>query len=105
MAFAVIKTGGKQYRVSEGDKFLSEKIDAPVGQEFDIKDILLYTNDKNQTKIGNPSIEGMKVTARVIEHTHGDKKIIFKFKNKTRYTRKKGHTQPLSRIEILKITP
>ncbi len=103
--FAVIKTGGKQYRVAEGDKLLVEKLEHPVGEEFSFDEILLVGNAKAENaQIGKPLVAGAKVQARILDHGKGEKKIIFKFKNKTRYRRKKGHRQPFTKIEILKIT-
>lgn len=105
MSFAVIKTGGKQYRVSEGKKLLIEKLDHVVGEEFSFEEVLLVGNAKAEnTKIGTPLVDGAKVYARVLDHGKAKKKIIFKFKNKTRYWKKKGHRQPFTKIEILKIT-
>lgn len=118
---AVIKTGGKQYRVAEGDKILVELLhvkSAPVpngsgnaktpmriGEEFDFEEVLLVGNAKAQNvKIGQPLVKGAKVRARVLENGKAKKKIIFKFKNKTRYWKKKGHRQPYTKVEILKIS-
>ena len=105
MSFAVIKTGGKQYRVVEGGKLLVEKLDQVVGEEFDFKEVLLVGNAKAENaKIGMPLVDGTKVHARVLDHGKAKKKIIFNFKNKTRYWKKKGHRQPFTKVEILKIT-
>ena len=104
MSFAVIKTGGKQYRVSEGDRLFIEKLDTPEGQEFDFEEVLLVGNaSAENAKIGQPMVEGAKVTAKVLAHTRADKKIVFKYHNKTRYKKKKGHRQPQTKVEILKI--
>lgn len=103
--FAVIKTGGKQYKIAEGDKILVEKLNHAVGEEFDFDQVLLVGNAKAENvKIGQPLIEGIKVHARVLENGKAEKKIIFKFKNKTRYWKKKGHRQPFTKVEILKIS-
>lgn len=113
MSFAIIKTGGKQYKVSEGDKLLVEKLDQPIGAEFDFEEVLLVANgsaDSPQagradgTKIGTPLVEGAKVRVRILEHAKGDKKIVFKYTRKTRYKKKKGHRQLYTKVEILKIT-
>lgn len=104
MSFAVIKTGGKQYKVSEGDKLLIEKLDHEVGAEFDFDEILLVGNAKPENaKIGQPLVDGAKVHARVLDHGKDKKKIVFKYSNKTRYKKKKGHRQPFTKVEILKI--
>lgn len=112
MSFAVIKTGGKQYKVSEGDKLLVEKLDYKEGESFDFEEVLLVANAKpdlpagrqEMPKIGTPLISGAKVSAKVLEHGKGEKKIVFKYTSKTRYKKKKGHRQPYTQIEILKIT-
>ncbi len=102
--FAVIKTGGKQYKVAEGDKLLIEKLDQPIGAEFDFEEVLLIGNASiDNAKIGTPLVEGAKVTARVLEQGRADKKIVFKFTHKTRYKKKKGHRQPYTKVEILQI--
>ena len=103
--FAVIKTGGKQYKVSEGDKILIEKLNHEVGSEFDFEQVLLLGNAKPENvKIGQPLVNGAKVHARILDHGRAKKKIVFKFTNKTRYKKKKGHRQPFTKVEILKIT-
>lgn len=102
--FAVIKTGGKQYKVVEGGKVLIEKIENPVSNEFDFEEVLLLGNGSAETtQIGTPLVGGAKVHARVLDHGKAKKKIIFNFKNKTRYWKKKGHRQPFTKVEILKI--
>ena len=102
--FAIIKTGGKQYKVAEGNKLLIEKLDQPIGAEFDFEEVLLIGNGgAEDTKIGNPLVEGAKVHARVLDHAKGDKKIVFKYTRKTRYKKKKGHRQPYTKVEILQI--
>ena len=106
MSFAIIKTGGKQYKVAEGDKVLIEKIDHAIGEEFDFDQVLMLGNGSAENaKIGTPLVDGAKVRVRVLDHAKAPKKIIFKFKNKTRYWKKKGHRQPYTKIEILKIAP
>lgn len=105
MAFAVIKTGGKQYKVAEGDKLLIEKLNHAVGEEFDFNQVLLIGNASvENAKIGTPLVEGAKVHARVLDNGKSKKKIVFKYHNKTRYKKKKGHRQPYTKVEILKIT-
>ena len=109
MSFAVIKTGGKQYKVAEGDKLLVEKINHEIGKEFDIEEVLMVGPSADgekaeNAKIGAPFVTGAKVKARVLNHGKADKKIVFKFTHKTRYKKKKGHRQPFTQIEILKIT-
>lgn len=105
MSFAIIKTGGKQYKVVEGGKVLIEKLDHRVGEEFDFDEVLLIGNAKPENaKIGTPLVEGARVHARVLDHGRAAKKIVFKYHNKTRYKKKKGHRQPFTKVEILKIS-
>src|SRR3989344_1100889 len=98
MTFAIIKTGGKQYKVKEGDKLEIEKLTQKVGEDFNFNDVLLYANTK-EMKIGQPRAEGVKVTAKVLEHGKGEKKIVFRYKSKTRYKKRKGHRQPYTKVE------
>ncbi len=102
--FAVIKTGGKQYKISEGDVLSIEKLTQEVGVEFDFDQVLLIGNGSvDSTKIGTPLVNGAKVYAKVLEQGKAKKKIVFKFSNKTRYKKKKGHRQPFSKVQIIKI--
>lgn len=103
MTFAVIKTGGKQYRIQKGDKILIEKLAKKEGESFDFNEVLLFANDKS-TKIGQPLVSGVKVTGKVLEQGRGKKKIVFKFKSKTRSKKKRGHRQLYTKVEIIKIT-
>ncbi len=104
MSFAVIKTGGKQYKVHEGDKLRVELLKDEVDKEIAFDEVLMVGNSAIENlKIGTPTVAGAKVTAKVIEHGKSDKKIVFKYSNKTRYKKKKGHRQPYTKIEILKI--
>ena len=96
---AIIKTGGKQYKVSEGDKI---KIEKKEGDEIVFKEVLLL-NDGKKTIIGQPFVEGAEVKARVIRQGRNPKVTIFKYKPKKRYKVKKGHRQPFTEIEIIEI--
>ncbi|OGN01806.1 MAG: 50S ribosomal protein L21 [Candidatus Yanofskybacteria bacterium RIFCSPLOWO2_02_FULL_43_10] len=99
--FAVIKTGGKQYKVAEGDVLRVEKLETEGG-EIVFKDVLLVVN--GEVKLGKPVVSGAKVSAKVLEEGKGEKKMVFKFKSKTRQHKKKGHRQPYTKIQITKIT-
>ena len=102
MTFAVIKTGGKQYKVQEGDTLSIEKLEhADNNVTFD--QVLLWANAKD-IKVGKPLVEGAKVEAKVLEDGKGKKKMVFRYKNKTRRRKKKGHRQPYTKIQITKIT-
>ena len=99
--FAVIKTGGKQYKVAEGDFLRVEKLESKDGNVvFD--NVLLVVN--GEVKLGKPVVSGAKVSAKVLEEGKGEKKMVFKFKSKTRQHKKKGHRQPYTKIQITKIT-
>lgn len=100
---AVIKTGGKQYRVSEGDKLNVETLLGEPGDEFQLDQVLMI-HDGDAVEIGKPLLEGAKVTAKVIEHGRGDKIKIVKFKRRKHYRREMGHRQNYTRIEIMGIS-
>ena len=101
--FAVIKTGGKQYIVKPGDKLKVEKIDKKEGEEFSFSDVLLTMKNspagENKVEIGSPMVKA-EVTAKVLSHGKGEKIIVFKYKPKKRESRKIGHRQPYTEIEI-----
>ncbi len=96
---AVIKTGGKQYLVQPGDKIKVEKLDKKEGEEFSFSDVLLVEKNR-KIEIGNPLVKDAKVEAKVLSHGKGDKIIIYKYKPKKRESRKIGHRQPYTEIEI-----
>ena len=100
MSFAVIKTGGKQYKVAEGDILYIEKL-AHEGDEVVFNNVLLVAN--GAVKVGKPAVAGAKVTAKVLEDGKGEKKMVFRYKSKTRYKKKKGHRQPYTKVQIVKI--
>lgn len=115
--FAVIKTGGKQYKVAEGDKIEVEKLNVTVGAEVVFDQVLLVDATPTPAgrgpdlnvgveafKIGTPTVVGARVSAKVLEQGRGDKKIVFKFHSKTRYKKKKGHRQPFTKVQITNIT-
>ena len=99
--YAIIATGGKQYRVSEGDVIYIEKIDAQV-DSTDSFDVLLMGND-GDVKIGTPVVEGVKVEGKVVGQIRGEKIVVYKYKSKKNYRRKQGHRQPYTKVEITKI--
>lgn len=100
--FAIIETGGKQYRVSEGDVIRVEKLSAAEGEKVVI-DKVLAVGEGDNLKVGDPYISGAKVTANLDKHGKGKKIIVFKYKPKKNYRRKQGHRQPYSQIKIEKI--
>jgi large subunit ribosomal protein L21 len=100
--YAVIKTGGKQYRVSAGEKLKIEQIAADVGQEIVLDQVLLVV-DGDALKMGAPLIAGARVNAKVLTHGRGDKVRIFKLNRRKHYRRSQGHRQNYTEIEILGI--
>lgn len=101
--YAVIETGGKQYRVSKGDVLNIEKLGVEDGKAVEFDKVLVLNDDK-ETKFGTPYIEGAKVLAKVKESGKGSKIIVFKYKNKKDYRRKQGHRQPFTTVEITALT-
>lgn len=102
MAFAIIQTGGKQYKVSSGQKLKIEKLSAKEGENF-VFDKVLLTADGENIKIGAPYIEGAKVESKILKQGRAKKKIVFKYHSKTRFRKKKGHRQSFTEAEIIKI--
>jgi large subunit ribosomal protein L21 len=102
MDLAVIKTGGKQYLVSPGQKIKIEKIEKKEGEEIFFDNVLLIKKGE-KIEIGKPLIKGARVRGRIIKQGKGKKITVLKYKPKTRYKVKKGHRQPFSEVEILKI--
>ena len=100
--FAVIRTGGKQYLVSPGDKIKIEKLNKEEGKEVTFTDVLLVEKS-NKLEIGNPKVKGAKVIGKILKQDKAKKIIILKYKPKSRYKKKTGHRQPFTEVEILKI--
>lgn len=100
--FAVIKTGGKQYLVTPGQKLKIEKINAEEGDSFVFEEILL-TSDRQNLQIGTPMVAGAKAEAKVLKQGRARKIIVFKYHNKTRYRKKQGHRQYFTEVEIKNI--
>ena len=100
--FAIIRSGGKQYLVSPGDKIKIEKVDKKEGQEITFNDVLLLEK-RNKVEVGTPKVKGAKVIGKVLKQGKGEKVVIFKYKPKKRYKIKKGYRQPFTEVEIIKI--
>ncbi len=100
--FAVIKTGGKQYKVQKDDKLLVEKLDGEEGAKITLDEVLMVSDDKT-SKVGEPLVKGAKVEASIVAQTRGPKITIFKKKRRQNYRRKKGHRQDLTMIQITNI--
>jgi len=97
--YAVVKTGGKQYRVQEGQTVRIEKIDGEVGQSIQLGDVLMCSDDEN-VSIGRPTLDNVTVNARIVAQGKSRKIIVFKYKRRKRYRRKQGHRQPFTAITI-----
>ncbi len=97
--YAVLETGGKQYNVEAGKCYYIEKLEAEVGEIVEFDNVLLVADGDN-VKVGNPTVEGAKIKATIEAHGKGKKVIVFKFKPKKNYRKKKGHRQPFTKIKI-----
>jgi large subunit ribosomal protein L21 len=103
MAYAIIKTGGRQYRVAEGDTIDVDLLDVDAGKTATFGDVLMYADGKNLTH-GDPLISGAKVTAEVVEQRKDKKVIAFKYKRRKGYHRTVGHRRRLTRVKIKSIS-
>jgi len=105
-SFAIIETGGKQYRVAVGDIIKIEKLngDIKTGDTVVFDKVLLIDNGKDSTDIGTPYIEGAKVSATITEVGRNAKVMVIKYKQKSRYFKKNGHRQPFFKVKIDKIS-
>ena len=101
---AVIQTGGKQYIVHEGEELHVETLPNAAGDVLTFEALLVAGSEGKEVKIGDPSVKGAKVAAKVIEHGKEEKVHVIKFKSKSRYRRNVGHRQPFTKIRIEKIT-
>ncbi len=95
--YAIIRTGGKQYKVAAGDEILVEKLDAEVGAEVAFE-VLMLCGD--EVVVGRPLVEGVCAKAKVIEHGKGQKVVIFHYKAKKNIRKKQGHRQPYTKVQI-----
>jgi large subunit ribosomal protein L21 len=100
--YAVVVTGGKQFKVSEGDVIFVEKLEAEVDSNVELTNVLAVSKEDGLV-IGKPVVEGAKVIAKVVEQGKAKKVIVFKFKRKKDYRRKQGHRQPYTKLIIEKI--
>ena len=98
--YAVVRTGGKQYRVAKDEIIAVEKLAAEAGSSLDLGEVLMIGDDRNTT-VGNPLVDGASVSVEVVEQTRGDKIVVFKKKRRKNYRRKKGHRQ---RVTLLRVT-
>jgi len=100
--YAVIETGGKQYRVATGDVIKVEKLDGASGDKVEI-DRVLMVNDDGKATVGTPLVDGARVSAEIVDQTRGPKLMVFKKKRRHNYRRKKGHRQDLTQLKITDI--
>ena len=99
--YAIVSTGGKQYKVAQGDVIDVEKLDAQPGDKVEL-DVLML-NDGENTVVDAATLAEKKVTAEVVEQFKGEKKLVFKFKKRKRYHRTKGHRQNLTKLQVVEI--
>lgn len=99
--YAVIKTGGKQYRVAQGDRLRVEKLPGDVGSTVTFSEILMLGGDK--VAVGKPTVAGASVTAEIVAQDRAKKIIIFKFRKRKNYRRKRGHRQPFTELKITSV--
>ncbi len=97
--YAVVKTGGKQYRVQEGDVLRVEKLAGDVGSEIAFDDVLLFSDGEN-LQVGTPNLDNIAVTGRIVEQGKAPKIIVFKYKRRKRFRRKQGHRQLYTAVKI-----
>ena len=97
--YAIIQTGGKQYKVSNGEIVFVEKLNAQEGDEVSF-DVLMLSKDDSSVVVGAPVVDGVKVTGKVLGNVKGEKIVVFKYKSKKNYRRKAGHRQPFTQVEI-----
>jgi large subunit ribosomal protein L21 len=101
--YALIQTGGKQYKVSEGDTLKVEKLAGQVGDSVIIDQVLMINDENGNIQVGSPVIQNARVTAKILEQGKNKKIIVFKYKKRKNYRKKQGHRQAFSRLLIEKI--
>ena len=97
--YAIVKTGGKQYRVAEGDVIKVEKLEGELGAALELDEVLLLA-DGAEIQVGRPTIEGARVFAEIAEQDRHAKILVFKYRRRKRYRRKNGHRQPFTALKI-----
>lgn len=100
--YAIVSTGGKQYKVEPGRYFKAEKLDAEVGQTVELN-CLLVCDDKGNVTTGTPFVKGVTAKAEVLEHGKEDKIVVFKYKAKKNERKKQGHRQPYTKLKVVSI--
>ena len=101
--YAIVQTGGKQYKVEKGDVIRVESIPEPDGGQIELRDVRLVSRN-GEVFLGSPTVKGAKVTAEVVEHAKSKKVVVFKYKSKTRYRRRTGHRQQYTDLKVTRIS-
>jgi len=102
--YAIVNTGGKQYRMQPGDTVRVEYLPGDQGDLIELDDVRLLSDDDGDVTVGAPTVEGAKVTAEVVQQGRAKKVIVFKYKAKTRYRRKNGHRQNFTELRVTDIS-
>jgi len=97
--YAIVESGGRQYRAEEGHTFSVEKLPYEVGEQIELNNVLLLANESD-VKVGQPAVEGVSVKATVVDQYRGKKIFVWKYKPKKRYRNRKGHRQSYTRLRI-----
>ena len=100
MSYAIIRTGGKQFRVAEGETVRVPSLDSEAGETVEFETLVVGGGEGGETKVGAPAVEGARVTGTVVEHGRGDKIIVFKKKRRKQYKRTRGHRQDFTAVKI-----
>lgn len=98
--YAVIQTGGKQYRVEAGQTVVVEKLPGKPGDKITFSDVLMVSSGDGNIKIGKPALAGAKVSGEIVEQGRGEKLVVFKFRRRKNYVRRNGHRQDLTAVKI-----
>jgi large subunit ribosomal protein L21 len=101
--YAVIQTGGKQYRVQPGETVQVEKLDAEVGKTVEFTEVLLVADGEN-VRLGTPHVAGVKVTAEVVDQGRDSKILVYKYRRRKAWHRKQGHRQPFTALKVTEIS-
>ena len=101
--YAIIRTGGKQYRVAEGETVYVESLETPVGESITFGEVLMVAGEGDKTQVGAPFLSGAKVAATVVESGRGEKIRVFKYKKRKHYRRTRGHRQGYTALRIDRI--
>jgi len=101
--YALIESGGKQYKVSEGTVLKVEKLEAAAGDRLSIDKVLMVNDENGNVKVGNPLVSNARVEVEVMEQGRNKKVVVFKYKRRKNYRKKQGHRQPFTRLKVLTI--